>query len=541
MFHARKAPGGRATARSARRFLGGALLLALLTTIAVSTGVIEGINTIADAFDRGQLITSADLTPATAGAPQTIMIVGSDKRAGSKDQQDRSDPPHTDTILLVRLDPKAGDVSVLSVPRDLLVPRFSFQGSTYLNQKINYAYTVGSEYGHSPTAGDKLALAVVKKALGGIQINEFVDLNFNTFEQVVTKLGCVYVDVDHVFFHRNYAGEPSDQNYQAINIRPGYKALCGNTALAYVRYRHDDNTFARDARQQDFLRQAKDQLGVTGLLEPPYQDFLSALGKSITRNIHSGVAVGGSCELLLYSLRGPVRQVQFPDDAVQVETINGLQDDQTATQSADRARRHPVREPSPAAAEATARDERERARAGTRRTAPRTARAALPTGVRRASPRRRPRCARWRSSWRRSCRSRSSSRVLSSDWAAQSSAQSRTTTTPTSCATSGTTSTGPTTSPGRTPDGSAPTTESRDGLDRPAAVRNADTATRRPAYPVGRQRRPHPGHRLDPAAGPLLGQQHALRRPLQRARWSPIAESAGAGQPDRRDPARLPR
>ena len=154
----------------------------------------------------------------------------------------------------MRLDPGAGDITELSVPRDLWVPRFTFHGSSYVNYKINAAYTIGSEYGHNDTAADVLALKVVKQALGGITINDFIDLNFQSFENVVAKLGCVYVDVDHFFYHRNYAGEPSIDNYQAINIRPGYKPLCGNTALAYVRYRHGDSTFARDARQQDFLR-----------------------------------------------------------------------------------------------------------------------------------------------------------------------------------------------------------------------------------------------------------------------------------------------
>jgi polyisoprenyl-teichoic acid--peptidoglycan teichoic acid transferase len=324
MLRARKAPHGRVTARAARRFLGGGLLVALLTTIAVSVGVIEGIDTIADAFSSGQLIQSSDLTPAKVGAAQTIMIVGSDKRSLSRDSNDRTSPPHTDTILLVRLDPNAGAISVLSVPRDLLVPKFTFRGHTYFNNKINAAYSIGAVYGSK--AADKLALDVVKKALGNITINDFIDLNFASFETVVAKLGCVYVDVDRAYFHRNYAGEPSDQNYEAINIRPGYKSLCGNTALAYVRYRHDDNTFARDARQQDFLRQAKNQLGVTGLLSHG-TDILNAIAKSVTTNIHDATSVARLVNLALFTLDNPVRQIQFPDNPVNI----GGGDYQTAT------------------------------------------------------------------------------------------------------------------------------------------------------------------------------------------------------------------
>ncbi len=200
-----------------RRFLGGSALIALFSAVAVGTAVFEGISTVADAFNRGALVKSPDITPAAPGAPQTIMIVGSDKRYLSKDVIDRNDPPHTDTILLVRLDPRAGAVTVLSVPRDLLVPSFSFHAQTYVNQKINYAYTVGSLYGKSSTAGDELALAVVKQALGGIVINDFIDLNFETFEKVVAQLGCVYVDVDHAYYHRNYPGEPSDESRRSTS------------------------------------------------------------------------------------------------------------------------------------------------------------------------------------------------------------------------------------------------------------------------------------------------------------------------------------
>ena len=36
--------------------------------------------------------------------------------------------------------------------------------------------------------------------------------------------------------------------------------MCGLNALEYVRYRHDDNDLVRAARQQEFLRQARQEL-----------------------------------------------------------------------------------------------------------------------------------------------------------------------------------------------------------------------------------------------------------------------------------------
>jgi LCP family protein required for cell wall assembly len=317
----------RSTGRSMRRFLGGGALIALLTMVTISTAVFEGVSTIADVLGKGHLITSAYLTPAGPGQAQTILLIGSDKRALSKSLADRNSPPHTDTIILIRLDSDLGLVSVMSVPRDLLVPSFTFKGQTYHDQKINYAYTVGNVYGSKATDGDNLTLRVVEKALDNIKINDIIDLNFESFVKVVSKLGCVYVDVDHWYYNAGNNG------YSAIDVKPGYQCLRGYRALDYVRYRHTDSTYARDARQQDFLRQAKQQLGATGLLNN-YQTILDSLGNSISTNIRGATAVLHLVQLALGSIGGPVRQITFPDNQ---PVVIGGSDYQTATPSQIRA------------------------------------------------------------------------------------------------------------------------------------------------------------------------------------------------------------
>ena len=56
-----------------------------------------------------------ELTTANDGGPQTLLLIGSDKRA--KGAIDASGPPHSDTMMLVRLDPNQPNTTVLSVPR----------------------------------------------------------------------------------------------------------------------------------------------------------------------------------------------------------------------------------------------------------------------------------------------------------------------------------------------------------------------------------------------------------------------------------------
>ncbi len=292
--------------------LGAALAIVLLTVVAASTAALETVGTVADLLAKGGLVKSTDLTVAGADSPTTFLILGSDERA--KGAVDATLPPHSDTILLLHLDPHSGLWSEMSIPRDFYV-QWHWKGSSYAS-KINYAYTVG---------GVDASLHVVKSLLR-IPINYVVDINFYAFDQIVDKLGCVYVDVDHRYYN------PLGTGFAAIDVRPGYQPLCGEHALDYVRYRHDDNTFARDAREQGFLRDAKQQLGLSGLLGHA-NDIIRALSKSITSNIRGSQEVLGLLETVVNSVSGPVQQIEFPN----VPTNIGGQDDQTASRSQIRA------------------------------------------------------------------------------------------------------------------------------------------------------------------------------------------------------------
>ena len=283
-----------------KRFLTGGALIMLLSAATTATVGLETVRSVADNLaGGGTQIRSPALTADQAGAAQTILVIGSDKRAGSSVAQDRNSPPHTDTLLLVRMDPHAGQTSIMSIPRDLLV-NIDYRGTVHRNEKINAAYSFG---------GAPLALKQVKQTLGGITINHVIDLNFQAFRHVVDAIGCVYVDVDRHYYHSNL-GLPPSQQYSEINIQPGYHKLCGQTALDYVRYRHTDSDFVRVARQQDFIRQVKEQVGVRGLINN-YGQITSAVGRAIQTDIRGTTDVLRLIKLAAFSLGGPIRQVPF--------------------------------------------------------------------------------------------------------------------------------------------------------------------------------------------------------------------------------------
>jgi LCP family protein required for cell wall assembly len=177
----------------------------------------------------------------TAGQPVTVLVLGYDHRSWEKDQTSRSD-----TLLLMRLDPKRKSLTVLSLPRDMKVP-IPGHGTT----KINAAYSYG---------GATLALETVRQVLN-IPINYLITVNFTGFRRVVTDVGGVYVDVERRYFNQN--GQPGSGDYTNIDLKAGYQELNGPQALAYVRYRHDDSDIYRLARQQAFLRELKHKLDLT--------------------------------------------------------------------------------------------------------------------------------------------------------------------------------------------------------------------------------------------------------------------------------------
>ncbi len=200
----------------------------------------------------------ASITPDYNGGPQTFLVLGSDRRERLQGRVDRSDPPHSDTILLVRFDPEQGQTSVLSIPRDLMVNIKSRQGAYYPQEKINAAYTNGSKEGGAKGGMVLAAETIEHEVFPGLKLNGIVDVNFGGFIKVVDTLGCVYVNVDHRYCNINSEGGETD--YSEINLQPGYQKLCYNNALDYVRYRHTDSDFVRVARQQDFLRDLREQI-----------------------------------------------------------------------------------------------------------------------------------------------------------------------------------------------------------------------------------------------------------------------------------------
>jgi LCP family protein required for cell wall assembly len=272
-----------------KRFLLAGALISVLVAMTTATAGLLKVRDIASAIHphgRG-VLKVPELTPAQAGAPQTIRVLGSDVR---KVDRLRGIKGNSDTMMLVRLDPNKHATALLSIPRDLKV---AVPGEGV--GKINSAYALG---------GPRLAVKTVQQTLPGVHINHVVDVKFKGFREAVNRVGCVYVDIDRRYFNDNAIA------YATIDIKPGYQKLCGSDALDYVRFRHADTDLVRAARQQDFIRQAKDQVGVQKILHD-YVGFARLFGKYADTDIRGTQQILRLAKLVAFSAGRPVREVHF--------------------------------------------------------------------------------------------------------------------------------------------------------------------------------------------------------------------------------------
>ena len=191
--------------------------------------------------------------PAPGGLkePLTILVYGSSPEyVGYHKRAEERFRGLADTILLVRLDPKANRVVVLSVPRDVWVnlPGYGWR-------KVNAA---------SPLGGPELMKEAVARVVG-VRPERYVAVSLEALRALVDALGGVRVCVERPMRYRDTAAR------LVIDLEPGCRVLSGEEAEGYVRFRKDAlGDIGRIQRQQAFFHALKEKLlSPAGLLRLP--------------------------------------------------------------------------------------------------------------------------------------------------------------------------------------------------------------------------------------------------------------------------------
>jgi len=266
------------------------------------------------AHDPDLIRAQEDLDVPTPDQPTVALVIGYDKRLGPESALGS----RSDTVMLLRADPQKQVISMMSFPRDLVVPIPGCAGQLPFTGRINEAYT---------SCGPRGTLKTVKD-LTHVPINYIITVNFIGFRDIVDKLGGVYIDVDHRYFNDNSNGE----NYATIDLHSGYQHLTGKQALDYVRFRHTDSDLYRVVRQQSFVKAMKQQIAANWSVTR-----IPGVVTTITKNVEVGVGGGKTLDVptlyeyanLAYGLpSGRFQQVQ-------IENLSGYNELSAPQQSID--------------------------------------------------------------------------------------------------------------------------------------------------------------------------------------------------------------
>ncbi|MCU0477399.1 MAG: LCP family protein [Chloroflexi bacterium] len=215
---------------------------------------------------------SGTLPPWDGTGRLNVLLIGSDRRPGEGSY-------NTDTLIVASVDPTTGQVAMFSLPRDTTgiplpnVPARQTFGPTW-NRKINALFQQARARPDLFPGGKQSGYQALKDTLGGlygIDIQYFVEVDFNGFRKVVDALGGVTVNVQVPVIDDSY---PGDQGMLRVYIPTGVQHMSGTEALVYARSRHTSSDFDRAARQQRVILSLRQQADFATLARP---DVLSEL------------------------------------------------------------------------------------------------------------------------------------------------------------------------------------------------------------------------------------------------------------------------
>jgi LCP family protein required for cell wall assembly len=236
-------------------------------------------------------------TPETADSRINILLTGIDAASNRTNEL-------TDTLLVVSVDPKTGQVAMISFPRDITrFPRYD--GGTY-NGKINSFMSNARRHPDEFPDGPLTSLVRQMSFLLGAPIHYYAAIDLAGFRRMIDLVGGVTVDNPRAI---------NDPRYDWLDGTHGFKLsagkhhLNGRTALAYVRSRQGagDNDFNRARRQQQVLLALREQLTKPENL-PHIPELLDAAGDTIRTNFPSE-RVGEMIDLAQRIDTSTVRQV----------------------------------------------------------------------------------------------------------------------------------------------------------------------------------------------------------------------------------------
>lgn len=223
--------------------------------------------------------------------PLQILILGTDTRTGNSgeffgNEEDSSGDGNSDVMMLMTLSADREDVTVVSFPRDLLVPLPSCVDPE--TGETSQAMDLGQLNGALDEGGPGCTVAAINN-LTGLSVDHFMMADFNAVKELSSTLGGVEVCVD----------EPVEDEYSGLSLPAGTSEVEGDQALAFLRTRHsfgDGGDTGRIAAQQSFMASMARKVRAEGTLTNLPK--LYTIADTVTRNLTVDEGLSQPTELL---------------------------------------------------------------------------------------------------------------------------------------------------------------------------------------------------------------------------------------------------
>ena len=228
-----------------------------------------------------------------------ILLIGTDERV-----KDFSDNARGDSCILFSVDKKTMCVHLVSFERGMGVPILDGQ---YEGQWDWLTHTF--RYG-----GADLMMREIEECFK-VDVDYYVRVNFNTFEQLVNAVGGVDIELTELEA-KGLNGQVRTNARTHTEVRAGMNHLDGYDALQYSRLRYIDSDWQRVQRQRNVIREVIAQTKDLGLLE------LNGLLDTVLPLVKTNLAEGDITSLAL-SLAPKLSQVTVEQMTIPVKGTYG--------------------------------------------------------------------------------------------------------------------------------------------------------------------------------------------------------------------------
>ncbi|MFW6069027.1 MAG: LCP family protein [Chloroflexota bacterium] len=230
----------------------------------------------------------------------SVLVMGIDLRC------DEEGPTHTDSMMVLTMDPVGLSAAALSLPRDLWIEVPGFGAN-----KINQAYFLGEAYDY-PGGGAALAVETVEAALG-VPIDYYAAVNFQGVVDFVDLIDGITIDVAQDIEDPDYPD--NCYGYDPFYLNAGEQELNGEQALKYARTRATaGGDVDRAGRQQEVVLAARDKV-LRLDMAPRLIVQAPQLWQSFQRNVETNLTLEETLQLGLLAQ-------DIPRESIRMEVID---------------------------------------------------------------------------------------------------------------------------------------------------------------------------------------------------------------------------